>query len=95
MPDRGVEDGVEHRQEEHAVAEEGDIVLDVDESARTADLGVGEAEPGAEAEWIGEQHQQQRGRRQHEEQAEEMPVVEETMHLHALPLGEGGRDQTL
>ena len=72
--DRGddrVEQRVEDRQPEDGVVPEILVVLEADEDAGPADARVGEAEPDAEAERIGEEDEQQRRRRQHEQKAEE------------------------
>ena len=67
--DHRVEDRVEQREARDLVAPEEFEVLEADPFAGAADLGVGEAEPRAEPERIGEEHQQQRRRGQHEQRA--------------------------
>ena len=56
--DDRVDKRVEQRQQRHRVLDQKRVVLPADPDTVTADLRVGEAEPGAEAEWIGEEHQQ-------------------------------------
>ena len=71
----GVEERVEERQPGDRVAPQELVVLEADPLARPADLGVGEAEPEAQAERIGQEQQQQHRRGQHEEQPERVAVV--------------------
>jgi hypothetical protein len=73
--DDGVENGVEHRQPEHAVVEQEAIVLEADEVASPADARIGEAEPDAEPQRIGEKAQQEHARRQHEQECQRSPAV--------------------
>jgi hypothetical protein len=68
----GVDEGVVDRQPEHRIAEQPAVVLQPDEHAAPPDGGVGHAQPDAEAQRIGEEHQQDGGRRQHEQHAEEL-----------------------
>ena len=73
--DDRVEQREEHRRLELAVADDPLVVLQADELARRADLGVGERQPDAQAERVDEEQQQERRRRQHEQQPEEVLVV--------------------
>ena len=80
--DRGadrVEQRVEDREPEDGVVPEIFVVLQADEDAGTADAGVGEAEPDAEAERIGEEDEEQRCRRQHEAEGEETTAFREPL----------------
>jgi len=71
----GVEKRVEQGEARDLVAPEELEILEADPDPVAADLGVGEAKIGAEPERIGEKHQQQNRARQHEDEAEHMPVV--------------------
>ena len=73
--DDRVEERVEQRQPRDRVAPQELVVLEADPLAGAADLGVGEAEPDAQAERIGQEQQQQHRRRQHEQQPERVAVV--------------------
>jgi hypothetical protein len=75
--DHRVEDGELDSDPKHPVLEQRDVVLPADEEARAADAGVGEAEPHAEPERIGEEDDQQPGGRQHEQEDQEPAVVEQ------------------
>jgi len=72
----------EHRKPEDAVAPEPLVILETDEFTRTADPRVGEREPHAEEEWIGEEQHQERQPPQHEPEAE--PI---TIGLEPVPGG--------
>ena len=73
--DDRVEEGVEHREPEHRVVPQPGEVLEADEDARAPDLGIGEAQPDAEAERIGQEQDQERRRRQHEPEADPVAIV--------------------
>jgi hypothetical protein len=62
---------------ELGVADDPFVVLQADELARRADLGVGERQPDAQAERVDEEQDQERRRGQHEQQPEEVLVVPE------------------
>ena len=53
------------------------VVLEADEDARPADPRVGEAEPDAETQRIGQEAEQEDRRRQHEQEAERVAAVVE------------------
>ena len=55
--DRRIEHAVEHRVPPQGIGQQILEVLEADENAAPADRGVGEGEPDAEAERIGEEHQ--------------------------------------
>ena len=81
--DRGddrVEKRVEDREPEHRVLGQEDVVLEPDEHPVAADARVGEAEPDAETERIGQEADKEDGGRQHEEEAEHVPVLHERGH---------------
>ena len=80
--DRGadrVEQRVEDGEPEDGVVPEIFVVLQADEDAGAADARVGEAEPDAEAQRIGEEDEQQRCRRQHEAEGEEAAAFREAL----------------
>ena len=80
FPDRRdgrVEDRVGHRHPEHRIVRQRDEILQADEMAGLADRGVGDRQPEAEAERIGQEDQQQPGRRQHAQRDQECLVVEQ------------------
>ena len=81
----GVEEGVEHREPEDRVVEQPEVVVQPDEAAGPADLDVGQAEPYPEEQGIGQKHQQDDRCRQHEEKAEEVPVVAQAFKQAHLP----------
>ncbi len=54
--DRGIEHAVEHRAPPQGIGEQILEVLEADEDAALADGGVGEGEPDAETERVGEEH---------------------------------------
>ena len=62
---------VEDREPEQAVVPQRLVVLEADEHAGPADARIGEAEPDAEPERIGEKDEQKDRRRQHEQQADD------------------------
>ena len=66
----GVEDRIEDREPEHRVARERHEVRQADEAAALADLGVGHAEPEPEPERIGQENEQDHGRRNHEHRSQ-------------------------
>jgi hypothetical protein len=70
-----IEERVEERQLRHAVGHQVLEVVDPDPHPGAPDLGVGEAEPGAEPEGIRKEDQQQHARGQHENEAEEVAVI--------------------
>src|SRR5690554_1724522 len=72
--DGGVEQGIEYRQPEDGVAPEPLVILETDENTGATDGGVGEAQPDAEPERIGQEAQKKDRCRQHEEQAEPVPA---------------------
>ena len=80
-----VEDGVEERQARDRVVPEELVVLEADPRAGAPDLGVGEAEPEAEAERIRQEDDQQQRRRQHEQHAQRVAVVLQSFE-HANPM---------
>ena len=80
--DERVEQRVEDREPEDRVVPQPLVVLGADELPDAADLGVGEGEPDAEPERIGQEEDQERHRRQHEPEAEPVPVV-----LELVPRG--------
>ena len=80
--DAGIEQRVEHREQEHRVVRQPLVVLEPDEDAGPADARVGERQPDAEPERIGEKQNQERRRRQHEPEAEPVAV-----DLQAIPRG--------
>ena len=84
--DAGVEQRVEHREPEHRVAPQPFVVFEADENAGAADARVGEREPDAEPERIGEKQDQERRRRQHEPEAEPIAV-----DLEPVPRGDVAR----
>ena len=74
---RRVEHGVPDGGDEHTVGDEVLEVLQPDPVAVAADLGVGEGEPDAQAERVGEEGQQQPGGRKQADTDQEYPVVEQ------------------
>src|SRR3954453_8473138 len=78
----GVEQRVEYREPEYAVAPQPFIVLGADERAGAADACVGEREPHAEPERVGQEQDTERQRPKHEPHAE--PVA---MDLEPVPRG--------
>ena len=70
-----VDDRVGDREPEHRVVPQVLIVLEADEDSGPADLRIGEAEPDAEPERIGQEDEQDRRRRQQEQDAEHRPVL--------------------
>ena len=75
--DRRVEDRVEDDEPEDAVVEQRDVVLEPDEEARPADLGVGESQPYTEAERVCQERQQQDRRGRHADDGKDIPIVEQ------------------
>ena len=75
--DAGVEDAVEHRVPPHRIAEQVLEVLQPDEHAAPADGRVGEGQPDAEAQRIGQEHRQQADRRHQAHDDQEHLVVEQ------------------
>ena len=57
------------------------VVLDADPFPGTADLGVGEAEPGPQAERVGKENKQQGARGEHEQPPEDVPVLQQTLQI--------------
>ena len=80
--DDRVEQRVEHREPERRVVPQPFVVFEPDEYAGAADARVGERQPDAEAERIGQKQDQERRRRQHE--PERQPVA---VGLQPLPRG--------
>ena len=82
----GVENCVEKRLPGHAIGDQVAEVFQSDPFAGPADLGIGEAQPGAEPERIGQEKQQQQGRRQHEGPAQCIAIVLEFFkQFHCSP----------
>ena len=75
--DRGVEDAVEHRAPPQGIGPQILEILQPDEDAALADGGVGEGEPDAEAERIGEEYREQPDRRRQAHHDQERLVVEQ------------------
>jgi len=75
--DRRVEHAVKHRAPPQRVAHEILEILQSDEDAAPPDRGVGEGEPDAEAERIGQEHGQQADRRRQADDDQERLVVEQ------------------
>src|SRR5262249_7297374 len=71
-----IEECVEQSQPRYRIVPKENKILESDPFPCTSDLGICEAEPGAEPEGIGQKDQQQRCRRQHEDAAEQVAVVE-------------------
>ena len=87
--DRRVEHAVEDRLPEQPVADQELEILEPDPLPAPADRGVGERQPDAEAERIGEEREQQAGRRQHANEDEERLPVEQAHE--PIGLGADGR----
>ncbi len=75
--DDRVHDRIGHRHPEHRVLGERDEIIQPDEVAGLADRRVGQRQPQAEAERIGEEHDQQPGGGQHAQCGQERLVVEQ------------------
>ena len=91
--DRRIEDAVEHRVPPQRIGQQVLEVLEADEDAAPADRGVGEGEPDAEAQRIGQEHQQQADRRRQANDDQERLVVEQPRQPVRLPLNQTSRRQ--
>ena len=83
--DRGVEHAVEHRAPPQGIGPQILEILEADEDAAPADGGVGEGEPDAEAERIGEEYREQPDRRRQAHHDQERLVVEQACDPARLP----------
>src|SRR5207244_5538422 len=72
--DESVEQRVEHREPEDGIIPQPFVMLDPDECAGPADLGVGERNPDAQPKRIGQEEDQEPHRRQHEPETEPVAV---------------------
>src|SRR5258708_3562518 len=84
--------GMGHGHASSEIATHGTARQMFDALTGTADLGVGEAEPGAEPERVRKEKQKQNTRGQHEQQPEGVLVVKEVAHGSSLssPPWKGG-----
>ncbi|MFK4518845.1 hypothetical protein ABIF20_006210 [Bradyrhizobium japonicum] len=93
--DRRIEHAVEHRAPPEGIGEQILEILKAHEDATSADRGVCEGEPDAEAERVGEEDGEQPDRRRETHRDEEWLVVEQPHQPGLLPVrqyggGEGG-----
>ncbi len=84
--DGGVEHAVEHRVPPQWIGQQILEILQPDKDAAAADRGVGEGEPDAEPERIGQEHQQQPDRRRQAHGDQERLVVEQPHQPAGLSL---------
>jgi hypothetical protein len=96
--DDGVEERVEDREPEHRVVGQPKVVLQPHEDSRAPDPRVGEAEPDAEAERVGQEAEKEDRGGQHEHQPEAVPALGDASEepvparaCHAVPPSEGRR----
>ena len=75
--DYRVKKRIEHGQAEYAVGHQELVVLDADPFANATYLGIREAQPDPETQRVSQEEKQQRSRGQHEQQPEDVAVVEE------------------
>src|SRR5258708_23780169 len=75
--DRGIEPTVEHRVAPQRIGQQILEILETDENAAPADGGVGESEPDAEAQRIGQEYREQADRRRQAHHDQERLVVEQ------------------
>ena len=85
----GIEHAVEHRVPPQRIGQQILEILEADENAAPADGGVGEGEPDAEAERVGEEHRQQPDRRRQAHHDQERLVVEQPDEPARLPVHQG------
>ena len=86
-----VEDGVEEREARDRIVPEELVVLEADPRAGAPDLGVGEAEPEAEPERIGQEDDQQQCRWQHEQHAQRIAIVLQSLESRHASIGTTAR----
>lgn len=89
--DPRVDHAVEHRVPPQGIGEQILEILEADEDAFSADRRVGEGEPDAEAERIGQEHREQPDRRCEAHHDQERLVVEQAHQPGGLPVHEGRR----